>query len=188
MTVANSLLDFVMSVVRDPDVAAQYAANPAQAIADAHLDGVTSADVNGLIPVVSESLSTSHSAPASDAFGDAANVWSSGAATAAFDAFGDHPAPDQGHTGVIVDPAAPAASAGVVDTGADLSAPAATDPAFGLDSTPDAGPVDAFAAGDDAAGLDDWHHVVDAGHDTVADDQGQVHDTHPDPSGFDLFT
>ena len=34
---ANSLLDFVMSLVRDPDAAAQYAANPAQTIADANL-------------------------------------------------------------------------------------------------------------------------------------------------------
>ena len=30
---ANSLLDFVMSLVRDPDAAAAYAADPAQAIA-----------------------------------------------------------------------------------------------------------------------------------------------------------
>ena len=34
---ANSLLDFVMSLVRDPDAAARYAADPAAAIADAHL-------------------------------------------------------------------------------------------------------------------------------------------------------
>ena len=54
---ANALLDFVMSVVRDPDAAARYAADPAQAIADANLTDVTSADVNNLIPVVSESLS-----------------------------------------------------------------------------------------------------------------------------------
>ena len=55
---ANSLLDFVMSLVRDPDAAAQYAANPAQAIADANLTDVTSVDVNNLIPVVAESLSS----------------------------------------------------------------------------------------------------------------------------------
>ncbi len=55
---ANSLLDFVMSLVRDPDAAARYAADPARPIADAHLTDVTSADVNNLIPVVSESLST----------------------------------------------------------------------------------------------------------------------------------
>ena len=54
---ANSLLDFVISLVRDPDAAARYAANPAQSIADAHLTDVTSADVNNLIPMVSDSLS-----------------------------------------------------------------------------------------------------------------------------------
>ena len=43
---ANSLLDFVMSLVRDPDAAAAYAADPAQAIADANLTDVTSVDVN----------------------------------------------------------------------------------------------------------------------------------------------
>jgi hypothetical protein len=55
--VANSLLDFVISLVRDPDAAARYAANPAQTIADAHLVDVTSADVNNLIPMVTDSLS-----------------------------------------------------------------------------------------------------------------------------------
>jgi hypothetical protein len=84
----NSLLDFVMSLVRDPDAAARYAADPSQALADAHLPDVTSADVNSLIPVVSESLSMAtpgHGADAADH-----NVWASGAATAAFDAFSDH--------------------------------------------------------------------------------------------------
>ncbi|MDT5009715.1 MAG: hypothetical protein QOH57_1332 [Mycobacterium sp.] len=85
---ANELLDFVMSLVRDPDVAARYAGNPQQAIADAHLTDVTSADVNNLIPVVSESLSMTAPSHGIDT-GDA-NVWSSGAATAAFDAFSDH--------------------------------------------------------------------------------------------------
>ena len=49
---ANPLLDFVMSLVRDPDAAARYAADSAQAIHDANLTDVTSADVNALIPVV----------------------------------------------------------------------------------------------------------------------------------------
>ncbi len=90
---ANELLDFVMSLVRDPDAAARYAENPQQAIADAHLTDVTSVDVNNLIPVVSESLSMAAPAFGADAVGDA-NVWASGAATAAFDAFSDHqPAP-----------------------------------------------------------------------------------------------
>lgn len=90
---ANTLLDFVMALVRDPDAAARYAADPAQAIADAHLTDVTSTDVNNLIPVVSESLSATGTG---GGFGDlgaahaGGNVWASGAATAAFDAFGDH--------------------------------------------------------------------------------------------------
>lgn len=89
---ANSLLDFVMSVVRDPDVAARYAADPAQTIADANLTDVTSADVSNLIPVVSESLSTAVSTAGTEGgIGDmGANVWASGDATAAFDAFDDH--------------------------------------------------------------------------------------------------
>ena len=90
---ANELLDFVMSLVRDPDAAARYADDPQQAIADAHLTDVTSVDVNNLIPVVSESMSMAAPAHGMDAVSDA-NVWASGAATAAFDAFSEHvPAP-----------------------------------------------------------------------------------------------
>lgn len=91
---ANSLLDFVMSVVRDPDTAARFAADPDQAISDANLTNVTSADVQALIPVVSESMSSLvtdvPTVAGLDGLGEAAtNVWASGAATAAFDAFGD---------------------------------------------------------------------------------------------------
>jgi len=88
---ANSLLDFVMSLVRDPDAAARYAADPAQAIADADLTDVTSADVQNLIPMVSESLSMVAPSLGLDAFGAelASNVWTSGAAATAFDAFAD---------------------------------------------------------------------------------------------------
>ncbi len=88
---ANALLDFVMSLVRDPDAAARYAADPARAIADAHLTDVTSADVQNLIPVVSESLSMAVPAHNWDALDPdpVSNVWASGAATAAFDAFDD---------------------------------------------------------------------------------------------------
>ena len=53
---ANSLLDFVMSLVRDPDAAARFADDPDQAIFDANLTNVTSADVHNLIPVVTESI------------------------------------------------------------------------------------------------------------------------------------
>src|SRR6478736_1487384 len=77
--VANSLLDFVMSLVRDPDAAAHYAANPAQAIADANLTDVTSVDVNHLIPVVAESLSTAVPSTGTDGLVDdpSGNVWAS---------------------------------------------------------------------------------------------------------------
>ena len=95
---ANELLDFVMSVVKDPDMAAAYAADPSQAIADAQLDGVTTADVNGLIPVVSESMSGVAQGVGAHAGVDA-NVWTSGAADAAFDAFdGFDDLPHQGVT------------------------------------------------------------------------------------------
>lgn len=85
----NALLDFVMTLVRDPDAAARYAADPAQALADADLANVTSADVQNLIPVVAESLSTTAPLHGVDAFSAAPvdNVWATGAATAAFDAF-----------------------------------------------------------------------------------------------------
>lgn len=87
---ANELLDFVMGLVRDPDAAARYAADPAQAIADAHLTDVTSADVNNLIPMVSDSLSMAAPSFRADTGLDEVidnSVWTSGAATAAFDAF-----------------------------------------------------------------------------------------------------
>ncbi|HET7074328.1 MAG TPA: Rv0340 family IniB-related protein [Mycobacterium sp.] len=119
---ANSLLDFVISLVRDPDAAARYAANPAQAIADAHLTNVTSADVNNLIPMVSDSLSMSN--PAGGISGapvtDHGNVWASGAAAAALDAFSSHPPVgvvdqrDQAH-GVIDQPSMPGGPGSAAD-------------------------------------------------------------------------
>jgi hypothetical protein len=103
---ANELLDFVMGLVRDPDAAARYAADPAQAIADAHLTDVTSADVNNLIPMVSDSLSMAAPTFDADATVDEvidSNVWTSGAATAAFDAFAP-PAPvDMPDAGGVID-------------------------------------------------------------------------------------
>lgn len=105
---ANSLLDFVMSLVRDPAAAAQYAADPAQALAAADLTDVTSADVDNLIPMVSDSLSMAAPTPGAQTFDvdPASNVWASGAATSAFDAFADHvPTPDDGGAvPVISDP------------------------------------------------------------------------------------
>ncbi|CAJ1509485.1 Rv0340 family IniB-related protein [[Mycobacterium] burgundiense] len=83
---ANELLDFVMSLVRDPAVAARYAADPEGALAAADLTSVTSVDVDNLIPVVADSLSmTTPSFGAATPLDD--NVWTSGAATQAFEAF-----------------------------------------------------------------------------------------------------
>jgi hypothetical protein len=167
---ANELLDFVMSLVRDPDAAARYADNPQQAIADAHLTDVTSADVNNLIPVVSESLSMTAPTFGGDAAGDP-NVWASGAATAAFDAFdafADHPAvpavvnthdfvldqPPVVHTDSVVDQ-----FANPVDNLHSYDLPAVDQPFGGAE------PVDVH---DVAAAVDpvvdhglDPHHVVD---------------------------
>ncbi len=91
---ANELLDFVISLVRDLDAAARYAANPAQSIADAHLTNVTSADVDNLIPMVSDSLSPviPGGAGMGIATADHGNVWASGAAAAALDSFTPHSA------------------------------------------------------------------------------------------------
>jgi hypothetical protein len=177
---ANSLLDFVMSLVRDPDAAARYAADPGQAIADAHLTDVTSADVNNLIPVVSESLSMGGHSVGPDAFGADAdsNVWASGAATAAFDAFdafGDSapsgPA-DDAHAVIshVVDHPASAA------TVTDLFAPQADDTSVQVDA-----PVEPQHDPAVAEFADDWAHPVL--------DEADAHDhlAAHDP-GFDLFT
>jgi hypothetical protein len=181
---ANSLLDFVMSVVRDPDAAAHYAANPAQAIADAHLTDVTTADVNQLIPVVSESLSAAVPSTGFDSFdADAgSNVWASGAATAAFDAFGDHlplQGIDDAHTLVsnVVHTDDDQLST-AIDGGDDFSVddvPAvapADDPSLQFD-----GPVIDDVPVPDAPQEDDWSHSVVEDHLPQSDDQG-----------FDIFS
>ncbi|WP_167107204.1 IniB N-terminal domain-containing protein [Mycobacterium sp. DL592] len=177
---ANSLLDFVMSLVRDPDAAARYAADPAGSIAAAHLTDVTSVDVNNLIPMVADSLSTAVPSFGADPTADG-NVWASGAATAAFDAF-DAAAPamtPNSHpvdTGVI-QPPADDGPAVVADTGGDHSVvePVSVDPSTQFT--------------DPAA---DQH--LDPGHtpDWLADagwDHSHIDDSHPGPDhqGFDLF-
>ncbi|WP_319455727.1 MULTISPECIES: Rv0340 family IniB-related protein [unclassified Mycobacterium] len=172
----NSLLDFVMSLVRDSEAAAQYAADPAQAIADANLTDVTSADVNQLIPVVAESLSSAMPTTGVDGFGADAvsNVWASGAATAAFDAFDDHlpqQVLDDPH-GVINDLIGTSDDA-VFDTAApsyDVPTVAGLDdPALQLDA-----PVIDDLPVDDAAHETEWvQHVID-------DDQST-----PDAPGFE---
>lgn len=180
---ANSLLDFVMAVVRDPDTAARFAANPDQAILDANLTNVTSADVNALIPVVSESMSSlSEAVPAAGLDGGiaemAGNVWTSGAATAAFDAFGDH-VPAEAFDDIPAD--IPVAATDVI-----------TDPGAGLDALADAGIPDVAATDDtslqfdrpviDDAPLDEAALVEDFSN-SVAD----VAQLDVDAGGFDIF-
>jgi hypothetical protein len=177
---ANSLLDFVMSLVRDPDAAAAYAADPAQAITDANLTDVTSVDVNNLIPVVSESLSMAVPATGADSLiaDPAANVWASGAATAAFDAFDDlGPA-------VTVDDVHPMAANVVtepdaaVQSGLDVLA----DPAVATVATADDtslqfdSPVIEEPSAIDAPAEDNWSHSAPEDHQLDADD-----------TGFDIF-
>ncbi|BBZ79169.1 hypothetical protein MANY_45060 [Mycolicibacterium anyangense] len=177
---ANSLLDFVMSLVRDPDAAARYAADPAGAIADAHLPDVTSVDVNNLIPMVADSLSTATPTFGADPSGGG-NVWASGAATAAFDAFDaavSHPVADTHpvDTGVIQDPGA-ADHVLVADTGPDsaLLDPTPTDP-----STQFAEPqLDQHA---DPGHTPDW--ITDAGWEHSHTTDAHSGAEHP---GFDLF-
>jgi hypothetical protein len=180
---ANSLLDFVMSLVRDPDAAAAYAADPAQAIADANLTDVTSVDVNNLIPVVSESLSMAVPSTSADTVVDdhASNVWASGAATAAFDAFDDHvPA-------VAVDD--------VHSMTANLINEPDTGVQSGLDVLTDAGVPDVAAVDDPSLQFDgpviDDAPVTEV-HDThVEDDWSHAaptdHHLEPDSPGFDIF-
>ena len=193
---ANSLLDFVMSLVRDPDAAAQYAANPAQTIADANLTDVTHVDVDNLIPVVAESMSTavpSAAAPGgADTLLDSAhNVWASGAATAAFDAFDDH-LPIQG--GDIVADHVPTV-ANAIDLPQD-SVPTIVDPGFDGASVPtiDASVIDDMAASDVPSAIDSIDSIdsVDSvGHHdasgAISDDLAG-HLDHPQDPGFDIFT
>ncbi|MET0758613.1 MAG: Rv0340 family IniB-related protein [Mycobacterium sp.] len=174
---ANSLLDFVMSLVRDPDAAARYAADPMQAIADANLTGVTSADVSNLIPVVSESLSMGAAMAGADAALDG-NVWASGAATAAFDAFGDAvpaDALDDAQSLVIDQPLDQ-----TVDSGLDPVADHAAD--YGIDdpsSQLDATVIDDVPGAGPDSGLDDltaWQQPAADGQEPDAD------------AGFDIFS
>jgi hypothetical protein len=186
---ANSLLDFVMSLVRDPDAAAAYADNPAQAIADAHLTDVTSVDVNNLIPVVSESLSmavpsmSSVSSQGDDGLDDGGgNVWASGAATAAFDAFDDHvPAAvvDDVHsvtTELVNDPdtGLPSGLDGLGDAGVPGVA-AVDDPSLQFD-----GPLIDDLPVHETPVDDDWSH-------SVSNYQQDDHHLDTDSSGFDVF-
>jgi hypothetical protein len=173
-----------MSLVRDPDAAAQYAADPAGVIHAANLTDVTSADVNALIPVVSESLSMGAPTVGADSLiGDAGgNVWNSGAATAAFDAFDDHlsvPTIDDGG-GVaanVIDQPADSLHAGIPD----------------IDAVHDAGVPDVVSIDDPSAHvsegiIDDAPLVGDAAdtHWQSLVDDAQHHLDAGD-TGFDIF-
>lgn len=103
-----SLLDFVMALVRDPDAAARYAADPAAALHAAGLAGVTSADVDNLLPVVTDSLAMSSPDFSGRSDLNDASVWASGAAAVAFEAFGAvAPTAPAVPTAIIVPPAGP---------------------------------------------------------------------------------
>ncbi len=180
---ANPLLDFVMSVVRDPDAAARYAADPAQTIHDANLGDVTSADVNALIPLISESLHMGVPATGAESLVDDAggNVWASGAATSAFDAFDDGTpvhAVDDLHTvtsNVIEQPD------DSLHAGLDAIHDADIPTMAGLDD-----PSTQFTHGiiDDAPLVDDAVHTVDTDwHSPIPDD----HHLDVGDSGFDIF-
>jgi hypothetical protein len=176
---ANDLLDFVISLVRDPDAAARYAADPGRAIADAHLSGVTSADVNNLLPIMSDSLSMDAPPTGGSDAGDA-SVWSSGAATAAFDAFTPHATSND----AVIHHSEPA----VIDAGALPDVHDAPPTFDGFDTSPQFGSseLEQPAFDDDAPGgeghADDADHAAwgtwEHGHDgTDAGHSGfEIHD------------
>ena len=173
----NSLLDFVMALVRDPDAAARYAADPAGALAEAHLPGITATDVANLIPVVTDSLAMT--TPDLAAIGDVAsvwttNVWTSGAAAAALDAF------DVPHPAAMAPPAAPQVVVAPVDhvlDVPDLSRPGPVPDEILLDPLPGHPPLEPAAQ--------EW---ADEGAGPLSHDHQQVADHHPaEHSGFDLF-
>lgn len=51
-TIADALIEFILSLLRDPAVAAQFAAEPDETLAEAGLSGVCAADVRAVVPVV----------------------------------------------------------------------------------------------------------------------------------------
>ncbi|MHA7652931.1 Rv0340 family IniB-related protein [Mycobacterium sp. ML4] len=178
---ANSLLDFVISLVRDPEAAARYAANPERAIADAHLTDVTSVDVNNLIPMVSDSLSMGGptGAAAGMSAADHGNVWASGAATAALDAFTPHTstavAPHGMIGGVIQQPAAPLPAE--VPAGSPPTTVGHPEPSTllaGGEVSDIAFDHGGFAGGDPGI----WDH-------SVIHPDAHTHDSQPDHHGFD---
>jgi len=176
---ANELLDFVMSLVRDPEAAARFAANPDQMLADANLTNVTSADVSNLIPVVAESMSTAVPTAGLDGAEAASNVWASGAATAAFDAF-DAELPMPGIDG------AGAGGHGVGEVITDLIDQPGQTADAGLAALTDAGVpqlIDTVDAALDEPAFDSALDDLSDAASTVV----EVADMDSDPSGFDIF-
>ena len=169
----NSLLDFVMAVVRDPQVAARYAADPMAALADAQLTGVTPMDVNNLIPMVTDSIAMATPAFGADVGGD---VWTSGAATAAFDAFGPHGSAVASRPAMVVEQVIQSAAATT-----EVSVPAPEPPATAADGGP--GPVDPAPEAAPWTDGTDWSQA----------DHLHFRDTHDgghpggDAPSFDLF-
>jgi len=174
---ANSLLDFVLALVRDTDAAARYAADPAAALAAADLPGITTADVDNLIPVVADSLAAATPGFAAPVDPGAGNVWTTGAAAAAFDSFDMGPTRGDGSSGPVLSlpgPTVPEVPAG--DPGAEGAAlPDGLDQ--GLASVPQ--PFEPVGA--------DW--ADDAGWPQSESQPGSPTDPQPgtgDPSGFAL--
>lgn len=156
-----------MALVRDPEASARYAADPAGVLADAQLPGVTIADVNNLIPVVTDSLAAA--TPRFGATADSGNVWTSGAAVAAFDAFDIHLPP------AVDDPAEHPA----------VHQPAVTLPSEMASATPEVTPVHPPLDPVNPNWVDDaaWHHPhVDPQH-----EHSQLETQQDDPPGSDLF-
>ena len=51
-TLASSLLEFIMNLLRDPRAAAEFQADPETALAEAGLGDVCSDDVDAIMPVI----------------------------------------------------------------------------------------------------------------------------------------
>jgi len=156
----TTLLDFVMGLVRDPEAAARYAADPAAALESAGLAGVTSADVDTILPVVTDSLAMSSPDLARRADPDS-SVWSSGAAAVAFAAFEPVvPAATPIPAGIVVPPVVPPEPV-VADSSGQTppSWPPTGRPADPLGP----GPLATAAPDDGAADAGEWPPAVDTG-------------------------
>ncbi len=51
-TIADALIEFILSLLRDPAAAAQFATEPEEMLSDAGLSGLCAADVRAVVPVV----------------------------------------------------------------------------------------------------------------------------------------